>query len=237
MNSRWRLGQKRIFKGDIEGENISKQKRNGTFGHLCMLMGCPVGQMMLLKRVSTCTHPQTLTLLFFLWEKFHFNKEILGVVFFFNVYLFIYFGCAETLAACGLCFSCSKQGLFFLAVHRFLIMMESLFMEHRLNNCSTWAFLPQGIWASRTRDRTHVCCIGRWVLNCWTITEVPHVVFKAKLLVFFKAQQQPQTANSCPGVHPLPHKYACPERRASGEDSPWDGHNMFFCLFFWRESI
>ena len=183
-------------------------------------------------------HTLRLWLYYFSFEKNFIStkKYLVLYFFFFNVYLFIYFGCAETLAACGLCFSCSEQGLFFLAVHRFLIMMESLFMEHRLNNCSTWAFLPQGIWASRTRDRTHVCCIGMWVLNCWTITEAPHVVFKAKLLVFFKAQQQPQTANSCPGVHPLPHKQACPERRASGEDSPWDGHNIFF-FFVWRESI
>ena len=164
--------------------------------------------------------PSDFDFIIFPLRKVSFQQRNTWCCIFFNVYLFIYLGCAETLAACGLCFSCSEQGLFFLAVHRFLIMMESLFMEHRLNNCSTWAFLPQGIWASRTRDQTHVCCIGRWVLNCWTITEVPHIVFKAKLLVFFKAQQQPQTANSCPGVHPLPHKQACPERRASGEDSP-----------------
>ena len=124
MNSRWRLGQKRIFKGDIKGENISKQKRNGTFGHLCMLMGCPVGQMMLLKRVSTCTHPQTLTLLFFLWEKFHFNKEILGVVFFL---MFIY--------------------LFILAVLR-LWLHAGFALVAASRVCSSWLFTDFSLWWS-----------------------------------------------------------------------------------------
>ena len=29
------------------------------------------------------------------------------------------------------------------------------------------------MWSSRTTDRTHVPCIGRWILNHWTAKEVP----------------------------------------------------------------
>ena len=92
-----------------------------------------------------------LWLYYFFWEKFHFNKEKLSVVFFFLMFLCcIYFGCAETFAVCvtahGLYFSCSKQGLF-LAVHRFLIMVESLFLWSTGSVIgSTQASLPQGIW-------------------------------------------------------------------------------------------
>ena len=89
---------------------------------------------------------------FFFEKNFISTKKDLLLSFLKNVYffyLFVYFDCAETLAVCvtahGLCFSCSEQGLF-LADHRFLVMVESLFTEHRLRNCSTRAFLPQGIW-------------------------------------------------------------------------------------------
>ena len=32
---------------------------------------------------------------------------------------------------------------------------------------------PQHVESSRTRDQTHIPCIGRWALNHWTISEVP----------------------------------------------------------------
>ena len=35
-------------------------------------------------------------------------------------------------------------------------------------------FWPQGMWdlSSLTRDRTHILCIARWILNHWTTREV-----------------------------------------------------------------
>ena len=44
---------------------------------------------------------------------------------------------------------------------------------------STWAYLPCGMWdlSSLTRDRTHVPCIGRRILNHWTTREVPELIY------------------------------------------------------------
>ena len=50
----------------------------------------------------------------------------------------------------------------------------------------TWAYLPCGIWdlSSPTRDRTHVPCIGTWILDHWTIREVPSIYLLADIWVF-----------------------------------------------------
>ena len=42
--------------------------------------------------------------------------------------------------------------------------------ERGLNSCSL--VVPQHVESSRTRDRTHISCIGRWILNDWTTREV-----------------------------------------------------------------
>ena len=34
--------------------------------------------------------------------------------------------------------------------------------------------VPHHVESSRTRDRTCVPCIGRWILYHWTTREVPH---------------------------------------------------------------
>ena len=48
--------------------------------------------------------------------------------------------------------------------------------------CCMQAHLPRGMWdlSSRTRDQTHVSCIGRWFLNLQTNREVP-------ILMYFKS--------------------------------------------------
>ena len=54
--------------------------------------------------------------------------------------------------------------------------------------CSSGAWLPCRMWnlSSTTRDRTHVLCIGRQILNHWTIREVPvFSSFLQLLLLFF----------------------------------------------------
>ena len=38
--------------------------------------------------------------------------------------------------------------------------------------CHTALVAPEHVEASQTRDRTHVSCIGRWILNHWTFREV-----------------------------------------------------------------
>ena len=50
----------------------------------------------------------------------------------FFLYLFYLWPCWVFIAACGLFSSCSEWGLFFVAVHRFLIAVASLVVEHRL---------------------------------------------------------------------------------------------------------
>ena len=48
-----------------------------------------------------------------------------------------------------------------------------------LNSCGTQASLPRGMWdpSSLIRDRTHVPCIGRWILHHWLTREVPKLYF------------------------------------------------------------
>ena len=133
MNSGQRLGQKTMFKRDIEGKKINKKEME------CLVICTCSWAAQLDKWCFRKGYPPARTLklwlYYFSFEKnFISTKKNLALSFFFNVslfYLFIYFGYAETLAVCvaahGLCFSCIEQGLFFLAVHRFLVMVESLF--------------------------------------------------------------------------------------------------------------
>ena len=52
---------------------------------------------------------------------------------------------------------------------------DSLLAAQGLSSCSTQAELLCGMWdlSSPTRDRTHVLCIARQILNHWTLREVP----------------------------------------------------------------
>ena len=85
--------------------------------------------------------------------------------------------------------SCCEQGLLFVVVRGLLVVVASLVAEHELQTSrlkQLWgvgsgvvvprlqrtAFLlwcvgfvaPQYVGSSQTRDRTHVPCIGRWIL-------------------------------------------------------------------------
>ena len=55
--------------------------------------------------------------------------------------------------------------------------VDSLFAVQGLSSCSTQAELLCGIsdLSSLTRDRTHVLCIVRQILNHWTVREVPGI--------------------------------------------------------------
>ena len=51
----------------------------------------------------------------------------------------------------------------------------SLVEALRLSSCGGHVQLPRSRWDlnSPTRDRTHVPCVGRWILYHWTTREVP----------------------------------------------------------------
>ena len=78
--------------------------------------------------------------------------------------------CRLFIVALGLLCSCGRQ-----SPER----IGSVGAAHRLISCGAWAQLPHGMWdlSSLTRDRTHVPCIGRWILNHWTTREVPYICF------------------------------------------------------------
>ena len=92
--------------------------------------------------------------------------------------------------------SCGKRGLLFVAVRGFslqwLLLLRSRgsrragfstcgsrALQCRLSSCGTRALVaPRHVGSSRTRDRTRVPCIGRWILNHCTTREVRHSNFK-----------------------------------------------------------
>ena len=56
-----------------------------------------------------------------------------------------------------------------------LLLLQSTGPRAQQSACGVLAGLLRGIWDlnSPTRDRTHLPCIGRWILNHWTVREVP----------------------------------------------------------------
>ena len=74
--------------------------------------------------------------------------------------------------------SCSKWDLLFLAMHRLLIPVASLVVEHRLQAAGLVVVAhrltcPWRVESSRSRDWTCVPCTGSWPPNHWTTREVP----------------------------------------------------------------
>ena len=103
------------------------------------------------------------------------------------LFLLIYF--YLFLAVLGLCCctwafsSCSKWGLLFAAVRGLLIVEASLVVEHGLRARGLQQLrlaglvAPRHVGSSRTRARTHVPCVGRWILNHCTTREALHICF------------------------------------------------------------
>ena len=91
------------------------------------------------------------------------------------LHLFIYsltFGCAGS--------SSLSAGFSLVAEHGLLILVTSLvvaqgFQWGSVVLCCTGLADPWHVASSQTRDRTHVPCTGRWILNHWTTREVPSV--------------------------------------------------------------
>ena len=121
------------------------------------------------------------------------------------IYLFIYY-----LATLGLhCYvrafsSCGERGLLFVAVRGLLIVVASLccrawalgaqaqqlwLVGSRAQVQQLWCMglvAPRHVGSSWTRARTRVPCIGRWILNHCTTSEVPRMLLlKIYLYLFF----------------------------------------------------
>ena len=102
---------------------------------------------------------------------------------FYCMYLFL---AVLGLHCCAYAFSsCGRQGLLFTVVCRLLIVVASLVAKTVLghvgfSSCSTWAqqlwlmglVALQPVGSSHTRDRTHVFCTDRWILNHCTTSKV-----------------------------------------------------------------
>ena len=98
--------------------------------------------------------------------------------------MFIYFWlCWVFAAAFRLSLVAANRGYSLVAVHELLIVVASLAVEHRLQGA--WAqqlrlvelVAPQHVESSQSRDRTHVPCTGKQILNHGTTREVPESIF------------------------------------------------------------
>ena len=113
--------------------------------------------------------------------------------------------------------SCSERKLLFVVVHGLLIAVASLVAEQGsrhagFSSCGTWAqhlwltglVAPQHVGSSRTRDWTHVPCIGRRILNHWATREVPQnttfLVVKIKETYFLAVLEGRSPRSKCQQV-------------------------------------
>ena len=95
------------------------------------------------------------------------------------------------LAALSLCCcawassSCSKQGWSPAGARGLLLAVAPPVVECRLSSCKNLV-APQQVESSWPRDRTHVPCTGRQILNHWTTREVQgNLVVRKKSLCIF----------------------------------------------------
>ena len=121
------------------------------------------------------------------------NLEFFGELYFLP-YLFVYLQlCWSLLQLVGFFSSCGEAGLLQLlcrdSLWWFLLLLSTDSRTQGLQQFSLWALefglsrsgagaqLPLGMWnlSSRTRDQTHVPCIGSRILNHWTTRAVPSI--------------------------------------------------------------
>ena len=67
---------------------------------------------------------------------------------------------------------------FFLVVVCGGVSCSSWTLEHRLDGCGTGLVALQHVGSSQTRDRTHVSCIGSWILYHRATREAPRIFFR-----------------------------------------------------------
>ena len=106
---------------------------------------------------------------------------------YFKINLFIYFWLRWVLvAARGLSLVATSRGYSSLRCSgfslRWLLLLQSMGSRHAgFSSCGTRAqqlwhtglAAPRHVGSSQTRDRTHIPCTGRWILNHCTTREVP----------------------------------------------------------------
>ena len=147
-------------------------------------------------------------------------KKLQDVFFFLNkiIYFMYLFLTALGLRCCARAFSsCSERGLLSVAVCSFslwwLLLLQSTGSRHMgFSSCGSWALerrlsscslraqqlcrtglvAPLHVGSSRTRDRTRVPCIGRWILNHCATTEAPFGIFSDALL----SRETPRSSSS-----------------------------------------
>ena len=75
-------------------------------------------------------------------------------------------------AAPGLFLVVESEGCSLGVAGRLLVAVASLIAE--LSRCDAWARLPHAMWdfSSLTRDRTHIPCTERQIVNHWALREV-----------------------------------------------------------------
>ena len=78
-------------------------------------------------------------------------------------------------------FICLWLHWFFYALCRLSLVVvsgvTSPVVLHRLQGMLASVVVAHGGLVAQIRDRTHVPCIGRKTLNCWTTREGPHLLF------------------------------------------------------------
>ena len=80
-------------------------------------------------------------------------------------------------------------------------------LEPRLDSCSTWLQLPCDMWdlSSQTRDRAHVPCIGRRILNHWPTREVPRYFDRGTVINSMWVPDSASTTGGWSLQYALPH--------------------------------
>ena len=98
-------------------------------------------------------------------------------------------------------------------------------LECRLNSCGAWGLVaPWHVRSSRSRARTHVPCIGRWILNHCATREALSTLHNCLLLTALSRPFGPgileawatDTGVFSPGVSMLVSKCGSKKRRESG---------------------
>ena len=96
----------------------------------------------------------------------------------FNQFIYLWL-CWISVAACKLSLAAASRGYSLAVCLSFSLWWppslwnvgsrDSVVATLGLSSCGTWIYLPQGMGdlSSWTRDRTHVSCIGRQILNHW----------------------------------------------------------------------
>ena len=119
------------------------------------------------------------------------------VFFFFN--LFNFWLCWVFVAKCGLSLVVMSGATLHCCVQTSHSGGPSCCRAQALGSWAQWLWrtgfvAPWHVGSSQTRDRTHVPCLGRWILNHWTTREVLHIFLSFVLECSLIIQKQFKTS-------------------------------------------